>query len=150
MVIKLYTQKILLDIMNKSHETVAGRGDAETRYRIEAGLHKKAELERDVSESVAELPAILGKWLTSEILDGANDVALPEYYEFELEMTERRAAGKGEQLSSLMHSYVVLSSLAKFYSTVAEADLSKLYTGSAEGIAARIGVVMHTKKSTIL
>ena len=41
MVIKLYTKKILLDIMNKSHDTVAGRGDAETRYRIEAGLQRE-------------------------------------------------------------------------------------------------------------
>lgn len=143
--------EILFDIRNKSHEECsAAIADAEARFRAEAGNHKNEELYRSLRSVHAALQRRVVRFLrNSHEKTGANDMYIPTSFVYEFEMSERRAQGKVQALADAMHDYLVHYTLAKFYATVTQGELSNkhsLLTGECE---AEIMAILYDKMPPI-
>lgn len=146
MVITLYKQELLNDIREKSHLEVANIPDAEARYRAEAGTEKVEDIYRCVWEALSRLYHRCWRFLNDDFSKRADNVAwLPDEIQVELVLSERRAIGKANPLKAAMHSFVVEYSLSKFYSDVAQQELSNKHSVLALEAGDRIDNLLFTK-----
>ena len=151
MTIYLNVSELLFDIRNKSHEECANIADVEARYRAEAGHHKDDELLRSMTEVTSRLAKLVRRYLNSFFQNGAeNNVNIPEAYVYDLDFSPRRSAGKAQPLADLMHSYVVHYTLAKFYATVSQGDLSNVHSMLAQDAGNEIEALIYDKKPPML
>ncbi len=150
--IVLDIEELLLDIRNKSHEECATLiADTEARYRAEAGNHKNLELFRDIAESGSSLSRLLFRYLADYYQDEAsNNDTLPESLVYELNISERRSSGKAQPLADAMHQYVVHYTLAKFYASVSQTELSNAHSLQTQGAASQIEDLLLTKKPPLV
>lgn len=146
MVITLYSQEILNDLRSKSHYEVANITDVEARYRVEAGGEKMDEIVRCINEGVARLRHRCWRFLKDDWKETSdNVVTLPDAFTIELVLTERRAVGKAEPLTEAMHTLVVEYALSKFYSDMAQQDLSNKHGLLAVDAGNRIEELLYSK-----
>ena len=147
----LNVSELLFDIRNKSHEECAEIADAETRYRAEAGTHKNEELFRCLAEVGTALARTCIKYLDNYYQEEADDtLALPEALVYDLDFSERRAEGKAQPLADAMHSYAVHYTLAKYYATVSQGELSNKHSLLTNNAATAIKELLYTKKAPIV
>lgn len=146
MVITLYKQELLNDLRTKSHYEVANIPDVEARYRAEAGTEKMEDVLRCIEEGVSRLRHRCWRYLSEE-LSGAADDALfsPQEYRIGLTLSERRAVGKEKPFTEAMHTFVVEYALSKFYSDVAQQELSNKHSVLAMEAGDRIDNLLYTK-----
>ena len=146
MVITLYRQELLGDLRKKSHEEVSNIVDVEARYRAEAGTEKMDDILRCVEEGVGRRRRRCWRYLRPEYTESTDDVVVsPDEYRIELVLSERRALGKAEPLAKVMHSFVVDYALSKFYSDVAQQELSNKHSLLAEDDGREIDELLYTK-----
>lgn len=151
MLITLHIKDLLSDIKKKSHYEVAGIEDAEARYRIEAGTEKEDEIYRSMVEVESTLVRRLHRFLYDHYQDEAdNQLALPESFSFEFEMTDRRSGWKAQELADLMHSYIVHYTLAKFYAAVSQTDLSNKHSALTAEAATALEECLYHKQPPML
>lgn len=129
MVITLYRQELIGDLRKKSHGEVSNIVDVEARYRAEAGAEKMDDILRCVEEGVGRLRRCCLRYLKPGYTEQVDDVVVsPDEYRIELVLSERRALGKAEPLKTTMHAFVVEYALSKFYSDVAQQELSNKHS----------------------
>lgn len=147
----LNVSELLFDIRNKSHEECASITDVETRYRAEAGNHKNEELFRSLVEVGTALARTCRKYLVDYYQEEAdNSVSLPESLVFEFDFSERRGEGKAQPLADAMHSYMVHYTLAKYYATVSQSELSNKHSLATNEAATAIRELITYKKPPIV
>lgn len=151
MVIELYSQEILKDLRSKSHYEVANITDVEARYRAEAGSEKMEEIVRCIGEGVARLSHRCWRYLREDFTDTVDNTSfLPDLFSFDLVMSERRALGKAESLREAMHTFIVEYALSKFYSDMAQQDLSNKHSVQAIEAGNRIDDLLYKKLPPLL
>lgn len=144
-------KEVLFDVMNKSHEEVAGIEDAEARYRIEAGEHKMNELERDLAEVSTKLARRVHRYLDEYYEQEAdNSLSLPEAFVYEFTFSERRMVGKAQPLADAMHSFLVHYTLAKFYASVSQTELSNNHSKFTQEAMSDIEELINTKAAPLI
>lgn len=148
--VTLYRDDIVKDIMTKSHDAVASLGNAEERYNLEAGLHKKKEITRNVIEALGEIEGLLGRYLVAgpdlDDKDANNQAELPESFVMELNLAERRSLNKAKPLALAIHNYIVAAALVKFYATVGHEIGNNFQTVETAALKT-ISRLIHTKSS---
>ncbi len=151
MKIILNVSELLFDIRNKSHEECAEITDAEARFRAEAGNHKNEELFRCLAEVGTALARTCIKYLDNYYQEEAsNALDLPEALVYEFDFSERRADGKAQPMADAMHSYCVHYTLAKYYATVSQGELSNKHSLLTNEAAGAIRELMMYKKAPIV
>lgn len=151
MKIIIHKKEVLFDVMNKSHEEVAGIPDAEARYRIEAGEHKMNELERALAEVGSKLARRVHRYLVEYYeQEACNAPSLPEAFVYEFDFSERRMAGKAQPLADAMHSFLVHYTLAKFYASVSQTELSNNHSKSTQEAMSDIDELINTKAAPVI
>ena len=138
--------ELLFDIRNKSHEECASITDVEARYRAEAGRHKDEELFRSLVEVNSSLTRLVRRYLKEFITTEAdNNAAIPDSFIYEFEISQRRSSNLTQPMADAMHSYLVHYTLAKFYATVSQTDLSNKHSTLTQAAATEVEELLYTK-----
>lgn len=146
MVIELSSANIITSIKATSHREVAEIADADAKYRAEAGTEKQQEINRCIVEAVGRLQRRCIPFLTESFIGYRNDdLPLPETFKFEFDFSERRAVGKADALSPVMHSFVVELALSKFYSNVSQVELSNKHSLLAVEAGKELSLLLYHK-----
>lgn len=147
MILSLSVPVILRDIKVKSHYEVSVITDAEARYRIEAGTEKEEEIYRDMTDVASALSRRLRRYLVEYYQEEAsNEVSIPDAFVYDLEVSDRRADNLLQPLTDAAHDYVVHYTLAKFYSSVSQVDLSNKHSVLTEEAAKTIENLLYSKQ----
>ena len=131
--ILISTNELLHNIRTKSHLELT-LVPSEERYRYEVGTEKMDEVNRDIVESFAILQETLSRFLKIEedLGDVTTDEAtLPEQLILDFQDSERRTAGRGQTIADSALAYLTDATLARFYSSVSNLDLSEKHTKAA-------------------
>lgn len=146
MVITLYAATLLARLKSISHREVAEIQDAEARYRAEAGTEKEAELKQDIRDGVAMCSHRVIRFLRRTFTRTVdNTPAWPESFVYDLELSERRLANKGDALETAMNDFVLHYALSKFYSNVSQIELSNKHSVLTNEAAKNIEQLLYTK-----
>lgn len=130
--IAISVTEVMDDVRKKSQLECQGIESDDARYRTEAGTDKNDELARCVISSAASLAKRLKRYLVIYKALSSDDIlAVPEAYTYELEFADRRLDGKAAPMAARMHDYMVHLTLAKYYATVNQGDLSKVHSLAA-------------------
>lgn len=148
MTVTIYTQPIFDEVMQKSHLGVQNIPDPEARYNVRAGLDKEDEIVRCILEGIAQVEHRCARFLYETITSAVDNIGnpLPESYEFNFDLSERRAANKAEPLTAAMHNFIVQYALAKFNSTVNQMDVSNKYSLQAIETGNNIENLLYSKQ----
>lgn len=151
MVIELNAALLLARLKSISHREVAEIPDVEARYRAEAGTEKEADLKQCIRDGNAKCLHKAIRFLKRTYTRGIDNTPdWPEAFVYELELSERRLASKGEPLKEAMENFVVEYALSKFYSNVSQMELSNKHSASALGLAKDIEDLLYTKLPPIV
>lgn len=151
MTIELFKSDILEDISKKSYKECQSIPDIDARYRTEAGTEKMDEIRRDMEEGFMQLNRRCMRFLNNQYTAFAdNKQPESESYVYEFKISERRAIGKIEPLTSAMHVLVVEYALSKFYSVVNNIEMSNKHSLLAISAANEIDELLYTKQPPIL
>ena len=144
--ITLNTSELMFDIRNKSHLETAKIPDAEQRYIIEAGSDKKDELERRLIEAYHMARQLCARYLVPDVTVRANDsLSIPEAFVFRLNLSTRRLSGKTGALAQMLHSFICNHTLAGFYATVSQPELSASHSNMANVDAMNVENILYNK-----
>ena len=146
MVITLDAATLLARLKSISHREVAEIQDAEARYRAEAGTEKEAELKQDIRDGAAMCSHRVMRFLRRTYTRSIdNKYGWPTEFVYDLELSERRLANKGEALMTAMNDFVLHYALSKFYSNVSQIELSNKHSVLANEAAKNIDQLIYTK-----
>ena len=146
MVITIYTEEVMTRLRTISHREVAEIPDAEARYRAEAGSEKLEEIYHCIAEARARLEARCARWLKATYhTEKDNLLSIPASYEFEFDISERRAVNKTTPLTDAMNVFIVEYALSKFYSNVSQSELSNKHGLLAVDAGNQIDELLYTK-----
>lgn len=111
----------------------------------------KGTLIQNLNEANARLHAIMGRYVEPSFQESADDsLAIGDNIVYKLLLSTRKASGKIQPLTDLIHSYLVNSALAKSYSTIGQADLAAKHEAQTVSDAEVIGQLLHSKLPPIL
>lgn len=152
MLITLSVEEIMRDIKKKSHREVEEKiPDVEARYRAEAGTEKEDEITRCMVEAASTLSLRLHRYLRTWYQDEVDDqLAIPEAFVYDLSLSERRAEGKAQPLADCMHNFIVHLTLARFYSTVSQQELSNIHSVQSLDTQKQLEELLYTKLPPLL
>ena len=146
MTISLIIRELLFDIRNKSHLETASITDAESRYLIEAGTEKTDEIMRGISEAFSFLRSVFLRFLAPDCASSTDNLPLDdEVLVMDLDLSARRRTNRMQQLADMSHSYIVDRTLAKFYSSVSQSDLSAKHDKAAQATLSDIQALLYSK-----
>jgi hypothetical protein len=149
--IVLEVAELLFDIRNKSHEECASITDVEARYRAEAGHHKDEEIFRSLVGVNSSLTRLVRRYLVDSIaLEADDNASIPDSFVYEFEISQRRADNLTQPMADAMHDYLVHYTLAKFYATVSQGDLSNKHSALTQAAATEIEELLYTKKPPMI
>lgn len=128
MEVSIYTNELLFNIKNKSHQELAVLlPDPEQRYPQEAGTDKEEDLKRCIVEAYSEVVGIISRFeynIRPEQEVIATTPELPEYFVFYIESSERRLVSEEQALADLIFSYMTNRSLSRYYTNAGRNDLA--------------------------
>ena len=111
----------------------------------------KGTLVQCLNEANARLSAIMGRYAEPSFQDSADDsLAIGDNIVYKLLLSTRKASGKIQPLTDLIHSYLVNSVLTKSYSTMGQADLAAKHEAQTVSDAEVIGQLLHSKLPPVL
>ena len=148
MVITLHTKEILDKLRSISHREAESIVDADARYRVEAGTEKMYEIHHCLSDAASRMAGrksvsrYLKSWL-EEMCD--NGLTVPPSYEFDFELSERRAINSAVPLEEAMNTFMVEYALSKFCSIVSQVELSNKHSLLALDAGNEIDRILYTK-----
>ena len=70
---------------------------------------------------------------------------IPDAYVYELDLSPRRAVGKAQQLTDVMHDYLVHSTLMRFYDAVNGTELKAKHEDAANAASIQLVKLLYTK-----
>lgn len=147
MVITIYTEEVMNHLRAVSHREVAEIADVEARYRAEAGSEKLEEIYRCIEEAYSRLSSRLSRWLKATYYTRKDNLLdVPASYEFEFDISERRAINKTDALANAMDVFMVEYALSKFYSNVSQGDLSNKHSLLAIDAGNQLDELLYTKQ----
>ena len=129
MEVSIYTNELLYNIKNKSHQELAVLApDPEQRYTQEAGTDKEEDLKRCIIESYSEVVGIVSRFEynicpVQEVTAAVPE--LPEYFVFYIESSERRLVSEEQALANMILSYMTNRSLSRYYANAGRNDLAE-------------------------
>lgn len=151
MKIAIETSDLIKNVKSKSHNEVSQIEDEKLRYKIEAGTEKEAEIRTCIAEAVATFEASSFRFIkpihSEEVMAS---LGLPEILEFEFMGGGRRLHGKAPALASLVLSLLTNLTLAKFYTTVNAADLSKSHDELTNGDTVLLEKLLFEKRPPLI
>lgn len=157
MKISLSKNRIKEDMILKSHLELETEKDLEKKWNARVDEDKDDETDFAIDGSVADLEALCWRYLGSSSMDAitdededGNEVVTDTIITFNFAFSNRRMAEKLHILESRMHSYIVHSSLVKFYDTVEAQELSAQHEKDAMQIAESIERMIYAKQPPIL
>lgn len=146
MTISLKFRELLFDIRNKSHLETASITDAESRYLIEAGTEKTDEIIRDIVEAYSFLRSVFLRFLVPDCINSADNLPHDnEVLVMDLDLSARRRTNRMQSLADMAHSYIVDRTLAKFYSSVSQPDLSAKHDKAAQSVLSDMQALLYSK-----
>ena len=146
MVVELKAAVLLVNLKSISHREVAEIPDVEARYRAEAGSEKEADLKRCIIDGSAMCSHRVMRFLQRTYTTTVNnEPAWPLKFTYELELSERRLANKGDALETAMNDFVLHYALSKFYSNVSQMELSNKHSILTNDAALTIDKLLYTK-----
>lgn len=146
MTISLKIQELLYDIRNKSHLETASVPDIESRYLIEAGTEKTDEIMRGITEAFSFLRPVFLRFLSPDCTYSAENLPpAADELVIDLELSSRRRTNRVQELTDLAHSYIVDRTLAKFYSSVSQPELSTKHNNTAQSTLSDIQALLYSK-----
>lgn len=146
MQITIYISKIYDEIRRKTQRDVASIESIEERYLIEAGTEKNDEIYADIILANDSLKGILQTFLIDCLVEQYDDMQqIPDAYVYELDLSPRRAVGKAQQLTDVMHDYLVHSTLMRFYDAVNGAELKAKHETAANAASIQLVNLLYTK-----
>lgn len=146
MEIRLLKKELTFDVKNISHRECESITDTEERYKIEAGTEKKDIIEREMLLAIQDAEAMLIPYVKkSTIILADNQPGFPDEIVIGLCMSERRAAGKLPVLAGHLHSYIVHTTLSRFYLEVSSAEFSQRHNAIAQFDAVSIERLVRNK-----
>ena len=148
--ITLSVTELMTDITNKSHLETEGIESPDVKYRIQVGTEKKDEIYRALVSVNSSLTRLVHRYLVSSTLDTATDAVttpatFPISFVYVLDLSDRRKAAKAQPLADKMHDYLVHYTLAKFYASVSQGDLSNVHSALTQEASAEIESLLYDK-----
>lgn len=146
MTVNIITEELLQDIRMKSHLECETIPDVEERYKYEAGTEKRDEVSRSIIRAVATARGVLVRFLEPDFSDFASNLPeIPEEFCFQFHISERRLAGRTQQIADRLHSYIVDLTLGYYYTSCNKLDFAKTHTDMAAGECMQIESLLYTK-----
>lgn len=143
--ITLYTDELLHDIRMKSSIECQAIDNAEERYRCEAGTDKNDELVRQMLTVSSSITRMFNKWLSNSQTSADNTLGKPESFQYALNLPERQARGKAQELTDACHAYMVSYVLARYYAGVGQKEWSNNYSLETAAHADEIMMIINRK-----
>ena len=125
-------------------------GDIGAKYLQEMGdadpIPPKGTLIQSLNEANARLTAILGRFVELTYQEYADDsLAVGDCYVYKLLLSSRRASGKIQAITDLMHSYLVNAVLSKIYAISGHTEVAEMHEKMSVSDAGVITQMLHSK-----
>lgn len=145
--IEIVTQRIIEDMMIKSHLESQAIKDLADRDYVRIDEEDMDEVRRDIVSASASLANILQRYLRPDTSFLAEDAALEltPTMVYDLAFSERRQSGKAQPLADAFHSYLVNLALSKFYESVNQNDMANKRRALAAADAELIENLIYRK-----
>lgn len=146
MEIRLSIESIIKDIRTKSHLEVASVADPATRYKIEAGTEKLAEIKRNIAGAVSTLVEKCYRFMDAPGIDYEDDSVTDKDITLTLSVGPRRMEGKEKAVAQKIHEAVVNFALQKFYVSVSQVDLSGAHQAQGKANIEELEQMLRRKR----
>lgn len=145
---EINTKRVLQEVYQKGHFATQALDD-DHRDFVRPDDTKADEIDRCLLKADAILRQTIDRWLVesySDIID--NSLYVPEYFDYDLDLSERRMVGKNT-LAELFHNALVHLTLSAYFTTVGSFDAAKVQSEQAEDSLMVVTTRLYTKRRPI-
>lgn len=151
MVIEISSAEILHRVRDIAQDELAVTTPDDTlRYKIEPGTEREDKVKMFINESVEDLSSHIWRFLSTEDMeeDASMENApslIPDRYVFNLDVSERRAAGKAIILKEKFATVLMESTLMRYYLSLGQVQLSQNHGQASASELKKIQTLIYTK-----
>ncbi len=142
---EINTALVLQEVYQKGHFATQAIEDAKRDF-VRPDDTKKDEIDRCLLKADSMLRQAVDRWLVESYSDiVANRLDVPGYFDYELDLSERRMISK-ETLAELFHSALVHFTLSEYYKTVGAEEQAKSHAETAGDSTMVITTKLYMKR----